>query len=181
VTDSDQTQQMPPATEELAATPTERRIADLEAALATTEQQSKEYLDGWQRERAAFANYRRRADEERGSIAQVATEELVCRLLPLVDDLDRACAEMPPDAANTPWGEGVQLVQRKFHQFLSSLGVEPIEATGKKFDPSQHEAVTHEESHHHEEGEVIEEVLKGYRMGDHVLRCSVVRVAKQPN
>lgn len=152
--------------------------ADLEAALAAAQQQAQEYLDGWQRERAAFANYRRRTDEERGTMARTAAEDVVCQLLPLLDDLDRAVAGVPAEAADHPWVQGVRLVQRKFRQVLEDLGVEEIEATGCQFDPELHEAVTHEESAEFREGEVIGEVLKGYRMGDRVLRCSVVRVAK---
>lgn len=151
---------------------------ELEAAVAALEQQAQEYLDGWQRERAAFANYRRRIDEERGTMTRVATEDLVCQLLPLLDDLDRASEAIPKEVTAHPWVQGVTLVQRKFHQLLESLGVERIEATGCKFDPEVHEAITHEETSTHDEGDVIGEVLRGYRMGDRVLRCSVVRVAK---
>jgi len=182
VTDSHEARDTAPqrgeATDAREQTPEDQRLMELEAALAESEQQAQEYLDGWQRERAAFANYRRRTDEERGSITRTATEDLVCQLLPLLDDLDRACEGIPEEASSHPWVQGVALVQRRFRQVLESLGVEEIEATGCKFDPEVHEAITHEETTKHDEGEVIGEVLKGYRMGDRVLRCSVVRVAK---
>jgi molecular chaperone GrpE len=156
----------------------ERRIAELEAALAEAEQKSREYLDGWQRERASFANYRRRTEEEQANRAQLAQEDLICRFLPLLDDLDRACEDIPEEIADHPWVKGTCLIERKFRQLLDSLGVEQIEAVGCKFDPHLHEAITHEEAEGFEEGDIIGEVLKGYRVGDRILRCSVVRVAK---
>ncbi len=179
MTDSDRARDTSATTEEgTEATSADQGVGDLEAAVAAAQQQAQEFLDGWQRERAAFANYRRRTDEERGLMARTGAEDVVCQLLPLLDDLDRAIEGVPENAADHPWVLGVRLVQRKFHQVLEGLGVEQIEATGCQFDPEVHEAFTHEESREHKEGEVIGEVLKGYRMGDRVLRCSVVRVAK---
>lgn len=156
----------------------EQRLQELKDALATAEDKAREYLDGWQRERASFANYRRRVEEERATASQAAMEDLICRFLPLLDDLERACADIPKDIAEHPWVQGTCLVERKFRQLLTSLGVEQIEAAGCKFDPQVHEAITHEEAEGFTEGDVIGEVLKGYRLGDRILRCSVVRVAK---
>ncbi|NPV06326.1 MAG: nucleotide exchange factor GrpE [Anaerolineae bacterium] len=166
-----------PATEERVCQ-LEQRIGELEASLAEAERQAKEYLDGWQRERASFANYRRRIEEERTSISQAALEDFICQFLPLLDDLERACGDIPEELAGHPWVEGVRMVERKFRQLLESLGVEEIEAEGCKFDPEVHEAITHEEAEGFAEGDVIGQVLKGYRLGDRILRCSVVRVAK---
>ncbi len=153
-------------------------VGALERSLSDTEAKAKEYLDGWQRERAAFANFRRRTDEERASTRQSALEDVVCSILPLLDDLARACDDVPAGMVGHPWVNGVCMVRRKFEKFLADQGVEAIEAEGCKFDPNMHEAITHEPSRKHEEGEVIGEVTKGYRLGDRILRCSVVRVAK---
>lgn len=146
--------------------------------LAEAEAKAQEYLDGWQRERAAFANYRRRLEQERGGLAHSITADVVCQLLPVLDDLRRACDNVPDDIAEHPWAAGVCLTLQKFEQTLERLGVEPIEIEGCRFDPQLHEALTHEEAEGFGEGEIIGEILRGFRMGDRVLRCSVVRVAK---
>lgn len=146
--------------------------------LAELKAKAAEYLDGWQRERAAFANYRRRIEQERASFSQDAVADVVCQLLPVLDDLSRACAGIPADIRGNPWVEGVCMVLRKLEQTLDRLGVEPIPTEGAAFDPSVHEALTHEESSGYRDGEIIGEVARGYRIGNRVLRCSLVRVAK---
>jgi molecular chaperone GrpE len=146
--------------------------------LAEAKAKADEYLDGWQRERAAFANYRKRTEQERASVNQDASADVVCQLLPVIDDLSRACDNIPPEVASSPWAGGVCMVLRKLEQTLRRLGVEPIQTEGTAFDPNVHEALTHEEGSGLGEGQVIGEVTRGYRLGNRVLRCSLVRVAK---
>jgi len=159
----------------------EEKIERLSKALAETEAQSKEYLEGWQRERASFANYRKRIEQERESLSLAGCADAVCEMLPVFDDLTRACNNIPDDIANHPWANGICLAVRKFEQALDRLGVQPIEAKGCRFDPRIHEAVTYEEAEGCKEGEVIEEVVRGFKMGDRILRCSRVRVARGRN
>ena len=163
---------------EAGAETVEATMERLSKALADAEAQSKQYLDGWQRERAAFANYRKRIEQERESLSLAGCADAVCEMLPVLDDLTRACDSVPREVAEHPWAGGVCMVVRKFEQALDRLGVQPIEAKGCRFDPSLHEAVTHEEAEGRTEGEVIGEVVRGFKMGDRVLRCSRVRVAK---
>ena len=159
----------------------EEKIERLSKALAEAEARSKEYLDGWQRERASFANYRKRIEQERESLSLAGCAEAICEMLPVFDDLTRACDSMPDDIAAHPWANGICLAVRKFEQALDRLGVQPIEAKGCHFDPRIHEAVTYEEAEGCEAGEVIGEVERGFKMGDRILRCSRVRVARGKN
>ncbi|MHB0877062.1 MAG: nucleotide exchange factor GrpE [Anaerolineae bacterium] len=152
--------------------------AQLAKELAEAQAKATEYLDGWQRERAAFANYRKRAEQERAAVSQEACADVVCQLLPVLDDLARACDNIPAEIAGNTWANGVCMVLRKLEQTIERLGVEPISVEGATFDPSLHEALTHEEAPGFGEGDVIGEVTRGYRLGNRVLRCSLVRVAK---
>jgi len=177
---------------------TERESPELEEALAEAEpaeevdelvalrqeleeQKAKaaEYLDGWQRARAEFANYKRRIEKEQEDMIKSANGAFIARLLPVMDDFERAFQTLPLDLMGMTWLEGITLIQRKLQMLLAQEGVTVIETEGRLFDPTLHQAVTHEESEEHEEGQIIGEVQKGYKMGDKVLRPSLVRVAKK--
>jgi molecular chaperone GrpE len=145
------------------------------------EQKAKaaEYLDGWQRARAEFANYKKRIEKEQEDMVKSANGAFITRLLPVMDDFERAFQTLPLDLMGMTWLEGIALIQRKLQMLLEQEGVTVIETEGRLFDPTLHQAVTHEESEEHEEGQIIGEVQKGYKMGDRVLRPSLVRVAKK--
>jgi molecular chaperone GrpE len=155
------------------------RIEALERELAEERGKAEEHLYKWQRSAADFANYKRRTDEERAMGNRFSTALLIGKLLAVLDDFDRALANVPDDA-HDPWIEGVQLVERKLRSVLESEGVTPIEALGQPFDPNLHEAVAHEETTEHADNEVIGEVQRGYLLHDRVLRPSLVRVANNP-
>jgi molecular chaperone GrpE len=148
---------------------------DLEAARA----QSEEHMRSWQRAAADFANYRRRTEEERGVMTQLSNAVLIGKMLAVLDDFDRALASVPEDA-HEGWVEGIRLVERKLRSVLESEGVTPIEAVGQPFDPNLHEAVVHQETVDYPDNTVIDEVQRGYRLGDRVLRPALVRVANNP-
>jgi molecular chaperone GrpE len=155
------------------------KVAKLREELDQVKAQAAEYLDGWQRSRAELANARKRFEKERSEAGQLANGTLLRKILPVVDDLDRAMKTVPDDLRQATWVDGVALIQRKFHSVMESEGVKPIEVKpGDKFDPAWHEAVTHEEHDNHKEGEIIAEVQKGYQFGSQVLRPALVRVAK---
>jgi molecular chaperone GrpE len=145
------------------------------------EQKAKaaEYLDGWQRARAEFANYRKRIEKEQEDMIKSANGAFITRLLPVMDDFERAFQTLPLGLMGMTWLEGIALIQRKLQILLEQEGVTVIETEGQMFDPTLHQAVTHEESEEHEEGQIIGEAQKGYTMGDKVLRPSLVRVAKR--
>ena len=147
---------------------------ELEAAKA----QAAEYLDGWQRARAEFANYKKRNEQERQELFKLANTTLITRLLPIFDDFERAFQTLPSNLLSLTWIDGVALIYRKLQAILEAEGLTLIETEGQSFDPLVHEAVTYEESAEHQEGQIIGEAQKGYKLGDRILRPALVRVAK---
>ena len=155
------------------------KIEELTRELEGTKASSEEHRYNWQRSAADFANYKRRTDEERATLAAFSNASLIAKLLAVLDDFDRALENVPPEAHDA-WIEGVKLVERKLRNVLESEGVTPIQAVGKPFDPNLHEAVVHEETADHPDNHVIDEVQRGYRLHDRVIRPSLVRVANNP-
>jgi molecular chaperone GrpE len=149
----------------------------LQAELEKAQAQAAEYLDGWQRSRAEFANYKKRVEAEREELRRTSNEALLLKLLPVVDDFERAFQKIPQEWAASPWVSGIAMILRKLYAVLESQGVVPIQAAGQPFDPQQHEAVLLEESAKHPEGTVIAELQRGYRLGERVLRPAQVKVA----
>jgi len=152
-------------------------LATLGAELEAARTQAAEYLDQLQRTAAQFSNYKKRIDREQSEFTRLASSNLLTRLLPVVDDFERAFDTMPPGLGGTTWTEGLALIYRKLQQILLQEGVEIIETEAQAFDPQLHQAVTYEEADGFGEGEIIAEVQKGYRIGERVLRPSMVRVA----
>lgn len=146
--------------------------------LETARARADEYLDQLQRTAAQFSNYKKRIEREQSEFAKMANANLITRLLPVMDDFERAFQTLPPNFGSMSWVDGLRLVQRKLQLLLEQEGVEPIEAEGQQFDPMLHQAVTYEEAKGFEEGQIIAELQKGYKLGDRVLRPSMVRVAK---
>ncbi|HJW83246.1 MAG TPA: nucleotide exchange factor GrpE [Anaerolineae bacterium] len=152
---------------------------DLRAEIERLKAEATANLDGWQRALAEFANYKRRSEAERSQLAFLVGVKIIEKLLPIVDDFDRAMANLPADLRGNGWVEGVSLTRRKLASVLEDEGVTPIAvAPGDAFDPSLHEAVTHEASEQFEAGQIIAELQPGYRIGERVLRPSLVRVAR---
>ena len=154
-------------------------IEALKKELADAKAKAAEYLDGWQRARAEFANYKKRQDGDFANMRLIATGALVSRLLPVLDDFDRATKTLPLSLQDLTWIAGVMLISRKLQLILESEGVKPIEVKPNDvFDPNIHEAVSHDEAEGIESGHVIEELQKGYKMNDRVVRPTLVRVAR---
>jgi molecular chaperone GrpE len=155
------------------------KLGEIENALEEARAQSDENLRAWQRAAADLSNYRRRVEDERETVARFANALLISKLLSVLDDFDRALENVPPDTDDS-WVDGVRLVERKLRNVLESEGVTPIEAAGLPFDPNLHEAVVHEETADHPDNQVIDELQRGYRLHDRVLRPALVRVANNP-
>ena len=136
-----------------------------------------DYYDRWLRKTAEFDNYRRRLERERREQADQAVLNLLQELLLVVDDFDRALAVDAGDDAGA-YRKGVELIHTKLHDLLRREGVKAIEALGADFDPKLHQAVMHEVSPDHREGEVIGELRRGYMINDRLLRPAMVKVAK---
>jgi len=126
---------------------------------------------------AEFENYRKRIDRERREQADSAATSLLTEILPVVDNLERALlAPTTPESAR--YRAGVELIHRQLIDLLRKRGVTPIEALGTDFDPRIHQAVSQETSETHRDGEVMEEMQRGYMLGDRLLRAAMVKVAK---
>jgi molecular chaperone GrpE len=123
---------------------------------------------------AEFDNYRKRMDKERRDLAEYTAGEAIKDLLPIIDNLERA---LQASALDDPLRKGVELIHKQMLEILRRRGVTPIEALGADFDPNLHEAVTQEESAQHRDGEVMEELQRGYKVGDRLLRPAMVKVA----
>ena len=131
------------------------------------------YLENWRRAEADFENYKRRVEQERAESAKFAGMPLVLNILPIVDDLDRAFKSIPEKLAHLTWTDGIRLIHRKLQATLEAQGVTEIKALGETFDPSVHEAVGQTLG---EEGKVVEEAQKGYKLHGRVIRPAFVIV-----
>jgi molecular chaperone GrpE len=156
-------------------------LADLEVLKTeadTARTQADEYLAALQRERAEFLNFKRRTAEERERDLGLAGEDLIGKVLALADDFDRAIEARPPSIADDPWFQGIAAIDRKLRALLESEGVSAIDsAAGQPFDPREHEAVATVSGTDRGEGEIVEEIRRGYRLRDRVLRPALVAVA----
>lgn len=153
--------------------------AALKKQLEEERAKSAEYLDNWRRAAADFSNYKKRTDKDAGEMTKFANSVLIARLLPVLDDFDRALQTIPDNLRELTWIDGIMLIARKMGAVLEAEGLKPIEAVNKPFDPNLHEAVIHEETDQHEEGTVVAELQKGYKLNDRVLRPTMVKVAKK--
>jgi len=156
-------------------------LDQLRTALEAAQQEAAENKASWQRAAADFTNYKRRTEQEREAMTGLANEVLLAKLLTIVDDFDRAIANMPAEVRDVPWVGGISAIDRKLDQLLESEGLTPIEALGKQFDPHEHEAIAQEDAPGVPEGTVVAELQKGYRIRDRVLRPAMVAVARHPN
>jgi molecular chaperone GrpE len=155
-------------------------LETLRSELAEIEQKADEYLRLAQRTQADFINFRRRVEEERTQQARDANIAFLRRLLPVLDDFERALANAGPGDLESSWGQGVQLVERNLRGILAADEVQRVTAEGAEFDPREHEAVGSQPSADVPEGHVVHVVRPGYRKGDRVIRPAQVIVASKP-
>ncbi len=156
----------------------EQAAAEIEALkhqLEEAKAQLAESKDGWQRSVADFQNYRKRMERDNESLRASMKGDLIKKVLPVLDDLERALQNRPTDNG---WANGIELVVRKFQNILDSEGIKRIEAKGAAFDPTFHEAISHEPSTEVASGHVIDVVQTGYMIGERVIRPALVRVAQ---
>jgi molecular chaperone GrpE len=158
----------------------EIKTGSMEEELEAERQRSAEYLDQAQRARAELVNYRRRTEEELARMQTQAGERILSKFLPAIDDLDRAIELMSEEDRASSWGEGIILVQKKIWSTLESEGVKPIDAVGKPFDPSMHEAISMQDGANGATT-VIQEYQRGFLLGERVLRPSMVVVGSAEN
>ncbi|MBK8137734.1 MAG: nucleotide exchange factor GrpE [Chloroflexi bacterium] len=138
----------------------------------------EEYKDGWQRERADFANYKRRAEREQSEARNRGSHDAIMKMVPIIDDFERALNLIPDDLKGSSWISGIELLVGKFGKLLTDFQVEIHDPTGQPFDPTKHEAIGLEEKEGVPSGHVTSTLQKGYISGDRVLRPALVRVAQ---
>ena len=146
-------------------------------AVARLQKERDDFYDRFLRLTAEFDNYRKRVERDRRDASDRATASSVEDLLPIVDDFERALKVDVGSAAQAYRG-GLELIYRRLLELLARRGVKPIDALGTDFDPHVHQAVAYEPSPGHRDGEVIEELSRGYRLGDRLLRPAAVKVAR---
>ncbi|MGW8224104.1 MAG: nucleotide exchange factor GrpE [Anaerolineales bacterium] len=150
----------------------------LQTEIDKLRQQSQEYLDGWQRERAEFANYKKRKDKESQMLQNNISGNIIRKYLDIVDDLERALQNQPEEGEGAAWAKGIELIYRKFLSALEAEGVVPMDVKGQQFDPNLHEAISQEPNEEYESGQIIEVLRNGYLIGDRVIRPASVRIAQ---
>ena len=153
----------------------EEDVESLRKALEGEKAKAEKYLANWQRAEADFSNYKKRGEQEREEAFKFANAVLILNLLPVLDDFERAFDSLSERLAELTWVDGIRLIYRKLRATMEAQGLSEIKAVGEVFDPAVHEAVTQAEG---EEGKVIEELQRGYRLGDRVIRPALVVVGK---
>lgn len=148
-------------------------ITELKKELEAAQCKAAENLGGWQRAQADFINYKKRCEQEKIDAIQFANARFVSGVLPVLDDIRRAYQAIPPEVEETPWVQGIRLIEKKITSYLETQGVIEIKALGEKFDPNCHEAVAQGPG---EDGIITEEIYRGYALNGRVLRASKVIV-----
>jgi molecular chaperone GrpE len=158
--------------------PVSDEITELNKRLEDTSKRTEEYLALAQRVKADFMNYKRRVEQEREEQTRLSQSGLMLKLLPVLDDLERAMDSVRADLAGLHWVQGIGHINRKLQNVLESEGLERIDAVGQEFDPRLHEGVVFDESSPEEAGKVLAVLQNGYRLHDRVIRPAMVKVGK---
>ncbi|MBV9790155.1 MAG: nucleotide exchange factor GrpE [Chloroflexi bacterium] len=173
------TEQQNTSTNNEATTKPQLSSDELQSRLQQLEQESSSYKDQYLRTAADLKNFKRRTEEERGTLIRNATAGLIMKILPILDDFDLAMQHVPAEVAETSWFNGLQGMQRKLQMVLEGEGVKPIEALGEPFNPHFHDAVMHEDAGPEQAGKVTADLRRGYMLHDRVLRPSMVKVGQE--
>src|SRR5215203_2549617 len=150
-------------------------IDALKKRLAEAESKTSEHKDSWLRSQAEFQNYRKRVERDNELMYVSMKGDIIKKVLPALDDLERALQNRPADDA---WANGIELIARKLQNMLDAEGLKRIEAVGAEFNPNFHEAISHEPADGVTSGHVIAVVQNGYMLGERVIRPALVRVAQ---
>jgi len=161
---------MPESGEQLAA-----EMDALKKQLEEAQAQVSEYKDSWLRSQAEFQNYKKRLDRDNELTYVTMKGDIIKKVLPVLDDLERALQNRPEDNG---WASGIELIVRKLQNILDAEGMKRIEAEGLEFNPNFHEAISHEPNESVASGHVIAVVQNGYMLGERVIRPALVRVAQ---
>jgi len=185
---ADEAQEIKQIVEEVADTSGSTLDASEDTAKASTDlsedelgkvrRQSDEYLNSWRRAAADYQNLKKQQEKDRQNWILMANQDLLLKLLPLIDDLHKAIENTTEEIVKTSWFEGMLMIVRKMEKTLQDVGVEEIEAIGKPFDPRLHEAVMHEEVDGVTSDSITGVLQKGYMLNGRIIRPAMVKVAK---
>jgi molecular chaperone GrpE len=153
--------------------PEVKDIETLKIELAEAKARAEANLAGWQRAQADYTNYRKRSEQEKGETVKYANTELIMKILPVLDDIDRALSNIPKDIENVSWVKAVKLIQESLLKILEGQGLKTIDCEGEEFDPACHEALMTCKG---KEGRIMQQVLKGYIYNNRLLRPARVIV-----
>jgi len=151
-------------------------LKKLNTELESEKAKAEQFLDSWKRAQADLENFKRQTQKERGDIAKLSNSAFIGNLLPVLDDLERALGNVTESLKGFTWIDGIWLIYKKLQAVLTAYGVSEVESVGKQFDPHMHQAVDYAEG---DEGKIIEEVQKGYKLQERVLRPALVKVGKK--
>jgi molecular chaperone GrpE len=155
-----------------------KEIEELKKKLEEVEKLKNEYLAGWQRARADFLNYKKEELERLGEMVKYAGENLILKILPILDNFEIAEKKLPENLKNDENVKGILQIKNQILNFLKEQGVEEIKSVGERFDPNFHEVVEEVEAKDKEPGTIVEEIQKGYKINDRLLRPAKVKVSK---
>ena len=141
------------------------------------DEQIEELTDKVKRQMAEFDNYRKRTEKEKSSMYEVGAKDVIEKILPVVDSIERGLTAVPEDKKDDSFVAGMEKIYKQLMTTLEGIGVKPIEAVGKEFNPNFHNAVMHEDNDEYEDNIIMEEFQKGYTYRDSVVRYSMVKVA----
>ena len=158
--------------------PTMEAFESLKAELEKSTKEACNNLEGWQRERAEFSNYKKRIERDNAQLKSNLTGEVIKKYLVIMDDLTLAMKNRPSSGEGSTWADGIDLIVRKLQTVIENEGIETINQNKVQFDPNLHEAISNEDNPEFASGEVIEVVRQGYKLGDRILRPAMVRVAR---
>jgi len=153
-------------------------IKELQKKLEECQKLQEEYLAGWQRARADFLNYKKKELERVEDLVNLAKSKIFLKILSILDNLERAKAQIPEDLKNSDWVKGIFQIENQFRNFLKEEGIEEIKTEGEHFDPNFHEAVGEVEAKDTKPDQIVEVLEKGYLLNGQLLRPAKVRVAK---
>jgi len=151
-------------------------IEELQKQLQEAKTKCEEYLNGWKRERADFLNYKKDEMEKIGQLVKYANEELILKIIPILDNIYLAESHVPAELKDHKWIEGFNQIKNQLSDFLLKEGIEAIKTVGEKFDPNTMEAVGEAEGK--EKNVVVEEAQRGYTMHGKIIRPAKVKVSK---
>jgi len=154
-------------------------VGDMDAQVDRLKNENAQYLDRVARLQAEFDNFRKRSVREQQEFRDYALADALKQFLPILDSLDRALKTEGATAED--FRSGIDLIDRQFHQTLEKLGVEPIEAAGKEFDPTVHQAIQMVDTDEVADNHVVDELQRGYKIRERLLRPAMVRVAQNSN